>query len=101
MKGRHGSRFFWIVLFGTLILFGLSAIVMYLWNFALVPALDLGLINLWQAMAILVLSKILFTGIRPRHKSQHQPPWKRWHNLSEEDRSTFKERWKEHCEKRD
>jgi hypothetical protein len=101
MRGRHVKKIIGMIVIGTLILFGMSAIVMYLWNFALVPSLNLDSITLWQAMAILVLSKILFTGFRPRHKPTQHAPWQKWRNLSDEDRQVFKDRWKEHCKKRD
>lgn len=73
---------------------------MWLWNFAAVPALGLGVINYWQAMGLLVLSKILFTGIRPKGgpNSKHKQ-WKKWREMSSEDREAFKARWKSRKEK--
>jgi hypothetical protein len=90
-----GKRIIGFVLFGGAALFALTAIVMYLWNFAAVPALGLGMINYWQAMGLLVLSKILFTGIGPRRGSHHRHKhWKKWREMSPEDREAFKKRWK-------
>ena len=95
MKGRSLKRIIGFLFFGSAALLGLTAQVMYLWNFAAVPALGLGQINYWQAMALLVLSKILFTGIRPKRgpygKHKH---WEKWREMSSEDREAFKERWK-------
>lgn len=79
--------------------FGLTAVVMYLWNYALAPSLDLNPLSYWQAMAILVLSKILFTGIRPRKSGG---PWKsrrksKYQNMSEDERQVFRDKWKKRC----
>ncbi len=97
MKGRSGKRIAAFLFFGGLILFALSAVLMWLWNFAAVPALGVAKVNYWQAMGLLVLSKILFTGIGPRGgpggRSRH---WKKWREMSPEDRKEFKARWQRH-----
>ncbi len=94
-----GIKILGIVLFIAAAVFGLSYVVMYLWNYALVPGVGFGEINLWQAMAILVLSKILFTGIRPRRGGRKM--WKRkWERMSAEDRERFKQKWERYCERR-
>ena len=41
-----------ILAFILLALFGLSALVMWLWNFAVVPIFKAPVINYWQAMAL-------------------------------------------------
>jgi hypothetical protein len=63
----------------------LSYVVMRLWN-ALIPELFHGpVLGFWQAAGLLVLSKILFGGLRGRHGPGH------WH----EHRSWHRERWRE------
>lgn len=100
MNKMMGKRIIGMIVFGSMALFTLTAVVMYLWNFAAVPALGLGEINYWQAMALLVLSKILFTGIGPRRGAhQRHQHWKKWRELSPEDRRAFKERWKKRRER--
>lgn len=96
MKGRSAKRVVGFLVFGTFILFGLSALVMVLWNFAVVSALGLNPLNFWQAMALLALSKIFFTGIGPRRGHARHKRWEKWRNMSPEDREAFKERWKRH-----
>jgi hypothetical protein len=92
MKAKRVIGF---ILFGSVALFALTGVVMWLWNFAAVPALGLGIITYWQAMALLVLSKILFTGIRPRGGGHgRHKHWKKWREMSPDDREAFKERWK-------
>ncbi len=99
MKRRKG--FFFIFMIAGL--FIVSAIVMLLWN-ALLPALTGVMpVNYWQAMGLLVLSRILFGSFRfgswPGHP-RHFPPTKfREHfmNLDPDERKTFKEEWKSRC----
>ena len=75
-------------------------IVMGLWNW-LAPAVFGGhAITFWQALGILVLSKILFGGFGPRHG----PPafWRRrmrerWARMSPEEREQFRQGLRERC----
>ena len=61
---------FWIrkaagfILLGVLAVLFFSFIVMTLWNNILVAVLHVGVISFVQAIGILVLSKILFSGFR-------------------------------------
>jgi len=67
---------------GFLVVFGIFAIgsvIMFLWN-ELIPTLFNGpLISFWQALGLLLLSKILFSSAHSgsRHdKHSNQAPWK-------------------------
>jgi hypothetical protein len=93
---------YWI---GKMIVFGLAAvalvglITMSLWNW-LVPDLFHGPeINFWQALGLLILSKILFWSFGKKHHSHGghwRPYWKdRWTSMSPEDRERFKQKMKE------
>jgi len=72
-------------------------IVMLLWNALLPGILGVSVINFWQALGILLLSKILFGGFRGgagwkgrQHMKKH---WQqKWEGMSEEERVKFKER---------
>lgn len=101
MKGRSAKRIIGFLFFGALILFGLSAVTMFLWNYAVVPAIGWNPLNYWQAMALFALSKILFAGFGPRGggRGRHKR-WEKWRNMSPEDREAFKDRWKRHQENR-
>lgn len=96
---RFGFKIVGIVVMVVAFVFGLSAVVMYLWNYALVPSLDLNPLTYWQAMAILVLSKILLTGFRPRGSGGHwKSKWKsKYQNMSDDDRQVFRDKWKKRC----
>jgi Ca2+/H+ antiporter, TMEM165/GDT1 family len=81
-----------------MVLFGF--IVMWLWNAILPEVLGVRMITFWQALGMLVLSKILFSGFggghhkrqafkeRMREKLQHMTP---------EEREKFKQDWKDRC----
>lgn len=79
----------------------ISGIVMLLWN-ALLPSLfHFPVISFWQALGLLILTKILFGGFRgggprPRWKERMQD---RWMNMSQEEREKFKQEWGRRCRK--
>lgn len=65
----------------------LSYVVMRLWN-ALIPDLFHGpLLGFWQAAGLLVLSKILFGGLRGRHGHGG------WHEHHHRKRQMWREKW--------
>jgi hypothetical protein len=104
MRPRFGKRkflFFIPIFFLAVILFG--GAVMLLWNNILVAVLNVHMINFWQALGILVLSKILFGGFRGAHWGRHQ--WKqgmmqRWEGMSPEEKEKFKQEWENRCGRR-
>ena len=74
--------------------------VMLLWN-ALLPALfHFPLITFWQALGLLLLSKLLFGGFRGGFgRGGH---WKnrmrqKWQNMTPEEREKFRNEWKSRC----
>ncbi len=88
--------------FVAIALFG--AIVMGLWNSVLSPVLGINRITFWQALGILVLSKILFGGFGRRggwnRGGRHQ--WgkgmqEKWANMTPEQKEKFKAEWKNRC----
>lgn len=59
--------------FLVLVIFGVQA----LWNW-LIPELFNGpVLNFWQTAGIIVLSKILLTGIAPGHRDNYKKDWKK------------------------
>ena len=98
------SRRYWIarVLKGALavvvILAVLSFAAMSLWNW-LVPALFAGpAVSYWQALGLLVLSRLLFGGLRP-HGGPFRHSWHhgrgRWKQMTPEEREHFRNRFRE------
>ncbi|MEI7736689.1 MAG: hypothetical protein WCI49_14575 [Ferruginibacter sp.] len=83
----------------AILLFGF--IVMGLWNAILPLVLGVKTISFWQALGILILSKILFGGFGGRGW-RGSPEWKqkmkqRFENMSAEEREQFKAEWKNRC----
>ena len=85
----------------ALLLFG--AVVMWLWN-AVLPAAVSGIhtIGYWQAVGLLVLSKILFSGFRGgggggRKMGSTSRLREKYKRMTEEERQQFKEAWRSRC----
>lgn len=83
--------------------FAVSAIVMELWNCLLPDILGVKAITYWQAVGILVLSKILFGGfgVRKGFGSEKFRRLKdeRMSGMSDEQKEKFKAAWKQRCER--
>ena len=80
------------------IIFG--GIVMFLWNAILPAVFGVGTISFWQALGILILSKILFSSFRGGHRNSwgRGREWRnKWMNLSPEEKEKMKAEWKERC----
>jgi hypothetical protein len=103
-KDRCCSRGKWIFfpLIGIAAVFLFSGIVMLLWNAILPDLIRVNPICYWQAMGLLILSKILFGGFRGfhrghrpwRHMARHEHWRYHWMAMSEEERAKFMEGWK-------
>jgi hypothetical protein len=81
---------------GLMVVVGIGAlggVVMLLWNW-LVPSLFVGAqpVGYWQALGILLLSKILFGGFRGCHHGRWRERQQRWESMSEEERAQLKGR---------
>lgn len=84
-------------------------LVMTLWNRLLPPILGVSTVTFWQALGLLVLSRILFGGWGrgggwggPRNRHWREKMAERWQSLTPEQREQMREkmknRWK-HCDK--
>jgi Ca2+/H+ antiporter, TMEM165/GDT1 family len=95
-KFKSKRKFFFLV--PIAILFGLTFIVMWLWNAILPEIIYVKTISYWQAMGILVLSKILFGGFSKCGNNSYGNRKRQFinkiKNMSPEERMTFKEAWK-------
>lgn len=74
-------------------------LVMSLWNW-LVPAIFAGPeITFWQALGLLILSKLLLGG---GHFRGRRPHWRRrmierWERMTPEERERFRQGWSQRC----
>ena len=93
MKRHWILRGLKILLIVTIALTVMSLVVMSLWNW-LVPGLfGFHLIGFWQALGLLILSKILFGGFRGPFGGSRR--WRRrfierWEQMSPEEREKFR-----------
>lgn len=78
---------------------------MMLWNWLMPTIFNLCVINFWQAIGLLVLSRILFGGFSGggwAHRKQH---WKdkmkqKWSNMSDEERAQWRSKFEHYCGKK-
>jgi hypothetical protein len=98
---KHKKGWIFLFLCPPLILLGVTWIVMALWNCLLPDILGVKSITYWQAMGILILSKILFGGFHfgkgMRDFKEKKMMRDKMMSLSPEEREKFKEVWKDRC----
>lgn len=78
-----------------------GSLVMLLWNGILPDLFGFGTITFWQAIGILVLSKILFGGFSGghcKHGRSYGHRKERWMNLSPEEKEKMKADWRNRCQ---
>lgn len=101
--GKERSKRWWI-LRAILIPIGIAAfififgyVVMLLWNWLLPSLFAFHTITFWQAIGLVILSKILFGGFKGCHHHGHiHDRMHRWH-MSPEEREKMREEWKNRC----
>lgn len=81
-------------------IFVFGATVMALWN-ALLPGLfHFPVINFWQALGLLILSKIFFGGFRgPGRPWRSNKMREKWASMSPEEQERFRQQWGRRCGK--
>ena len=91
-KFKHALKF----IPGVIAVFAaFTAITMWLWNALLPEILNLPTINFWQALGLMVLSRLLFGGFRPnrfggpRRNHMDRNFKKKWGTLTPEERKAF------------
>ena len=97
-------RFFFFPVF-VAGLFAISAVVMLLWNWIIPSISTFHAVSYWQAMGLLVLSRILFGGFRfgrhhraaQRHFENHAPFKDKLMDMNDQERQQFKDQWKQRC----
>ncbi|MDR3611175.1 MAG: hypothetical protein P4L27_11475 [Ignavibacteriaceae bacterium] len=101
MKRHWIKKAFFITLIAVAVIVVFGGAVMLLWNGVLTDVLHIGMISFWQAIGLLLLSKILFGGFGPGYRG-HFGPWghnrHHWMHMSEEERTKFREEWKKRCQ---
>lgn len=75
-------------------------VVMNLWNWLAPPIFGLHAVTFWQALGLLILSKILFGGFRrsgPGGASWRRRLGDRWHEMTPEEREQFRQSMGKRC----
>lgn len=84
----------------ALIVCGLVCLLMMgLWNWLMPTIFGFKAITFWQALGLLFLSRLLFSGFRGRGRSMH---WRhrmqeRWERMTPEEREKFREGMRGRC----
>jgi len=100
-RGRWAVKGIGILVIVVAVIAVAGLIVMLLWN-RLVPALFHGPeLQYWQAVGLLILSRLLFGGLRGRggwHGHWRQRMWReRWEQMTPEERARLREKFMSRC----
>jgi hypothetical protein len=86
--------------FAVLFLAVFTFVVMRLWNWLMPAVFGWHIINYWQALGLLILSKILFGGFRGgphRHWRWRRGMMERWEKMTPEEREKFRNSMRGRC----
>jgi hypothetical protein len=106
MFNRNNRKKFFVfipfIIVAVILLFGW--IVMLLWNAILPSTVHAGEITFWQAVGLLILTRILFVGFGGKRFGgpgfKERMYWKqKWSNMTDEEKAKFKEQWRMRCGK--
>jgi hypothetical protein len=92
----HFAYALWHVVLVLAAVAGFGAVVMLLWNWLMPAIFGLVCISIWQALGLLALARILFSGIgagRFRGMGHHRNPIReKWMRMTPEERKEFVKR---------
>jgi Ca2+/H+ antiporter, TMEM165/GDT1 family len=89
-----------VVLFAVLFVGVFGFVVMSLWNWLMPIIFGLHPIHFWQAVGLLILSKILFGGFHGRHGGRmhwRKRMMERWQHMTPEEREKFRQNMRGRC----
>jgi hypothetical protein len=94
MRKNKAARVLMIICFVIVAFFVFGYVTMLLWNWLMPALFGLHTIVFWQAIGLLVLSKLLFGGFHGRHTGHGR--WRhrmmqRWGRMTPEEREKFRE----------
>lgn len=99
---RRAGRVVMFIFFGIAAIFGFTWIVMLLWNGLMPDIFNLNPITYWQAMGLLVLSKIIFGfggggGGGRKRRWKREIPQAQWASMTAEEKERFRNEWRVRC----
>ncbi|MFZ0212173.1 MAG: hypothetical protein WBE20_05140 [Candidatus Acidiferrales bacterium] len=93
-----------VLVFIPIAIFVVGEAVYHLWNWLMPMLFHLPMITFWQAVGIMILSWLLFGGLRGagRYGSGHRGRWQlrdkdRWEQMTPEERDKFREWVRTRC----
>jgi hypothetical protein len=92
-------RHYWFPIIPLALAVVMGAIVMLLWNALLPVLLNVPRIDYWQAIGLLILSRILFGGFGIHRAMHRDGPFshRHWPHLSSEEREKLRQEWYGRC----
>jgi energy-coupling factor transporter transmembrane protein EcfT len=93
IKAHGVLRVLMILVLVTLAVTLFSFVVRWLWNWLMPALFGLHVVSFWQALGLLVLSKILFSGFHGRHgfgRDRQMRLIRRWEQMTPEEREAFR-----------
>ncbi len=103
-RNFKSKRILFFILIIPILFFGIGTVVMLLWNAILPELIHVGVISFWQAIGLLVLSKILFSSFRHSSSGRHMHSYgkyhhlkEKWENMTDEEKAKYKSNWKNCC----
>jgi hypothetical protein len=98
MRGNRILRVLKIIAIVTVAVLAFGFVVTHLWNFVMPAVFGLHMITFWQAVALVVLGKILFGGFRgPGGAPWRRRMMERWEQMTPEQREKFREGMRGRC----
>jgi len=96
---KRGSWILKMVLLGAIAIGVLGLVTQLLWNWLMPVLFGIPMITIWQALGLLLLSKIVLWPIgRPYCKGQNGVHWKqKWSGMTDEEKVQFRKKMKEKC----
>ena len=97
---RNFAKVLMFLVFAPLFVFVFGLVVMHLWNWLMPALFGWRVISFWQAIGVLILSRILFGGFHGR--SGGRMHWRhrmkeRWERMTPEEREKFRQTVRGRC----
>ncbi len=92
-------RFLLMAIFAIVALALFGWVVMLLWNELMPAVFGLKTVSYWQAVGLLILSRIFFGGFRgrPNHATRWRHNMERWEKMTPAEREQFRQGMRQRC----
>ncbi len=101
-RRRWRPRYLLYALLALGVFLAMGWLVQWLWNAILPQVAAVGPLRYWQALGLLLLSRILFGGWRGRRAHRGGAHWHgKWQHMSEEERERYRSAFRDRCRRRD